>query len=201
VNLFKKKMEDFSLKKGWNFTILNDDYAVLTCLVGANDRQFVVITEFSEIIEIYSPTFLEIKQQNDIPHQISTALLARNSTTRYGFWTINKIGEKYAFSYMHNCRLSGLTVDEFENIVNCCAIEVSNFENRVSDLTKTNLPPSTSIQLTSYTENAQNNSENPTQVFMKNFSTEAGKEAGKTIGGKVAKVALSAVLMSLGVQW
>jgi len=194
-------MEDFALKNGWNFTILNDEYAVLTCLVAAKERQFVVITEFSDIIEIYSPTFLEINKQNDIPHQISTALLARNSTTRYGFWTIKKTGGNFAFSYMHNCRLSGLTVDEFENIVNCCAIEVSNFENRVSDLTKTNLPPPNSIQLTPSTEDIQDNSGSTTHVFMKNFSTEAGKEAGKTIGGKIAKVALSAVLMSLGVHW
>lgn len=200
MKLFKTKMEDFASKKGWKFRVMTDDLAILSFQLESGDQQFAVIQNYNEIIEIYSPTFLKFSDPNSIPHQLSTALLAKNSTTRYGFWTINKTQDEYTFSYMHNCRLSGLTADEFESIVGCCVFEVSKFEQGVSSLTKTSFPTQTAIQQAAVTTRAQQEStETSTQSFIKGFSTEAGKEAGRTIGAKVAKVALSAALMALGV--
>jgi hypothetical protein len=91
--------------------------------------QTCFISRDNTTLEFSVPSSLTFRTINDIPGNVSTVLMTQNAKQRIGFWCIEKIGEQYVYSCMHNAEMQLINVHFFARIVNALINQCDEFED------------------------------------------------------------------------
>jgi len=125
---FKNTVKGYCSQIGWNIAEIDDDRAILIFNMESGREQRLFIIRFGETIEFSVPSLLQTEDEDEIPHELSTMLLKRNSSTTFGFWAIETIGEKFTFTIMHNAQIELINVDLFAAVVKSLISECDELE-------------------------------------------------------------------------
>lgn len=126
---FKSTVKNYCQQIGWKIADIDDKHATLIFTMDSGRDQRLFLIRYEETIEFSVPSLIQIADEDDIPHQISTVLLKRNASKIYGFWAIEEINKKYTFSIMHNAQLELMNVDFFAAVVRSLISECDEFED------------------------------------------------------------------------
>jgi len=114
---------------GWKIADLNNQRALLRFNMESGRQQTLFILRYESTIEFSVPSVAQFASEKDIPHLLSSLLLQRNAERKVGFWCIEKIGDKWVYSCMHNAELQLIDKDYFATVVRSLIVECDEFEN------------------------------------------------------------------------
>ena len=131
---FKNDMKSYCRQAGWSIDSIEDDHLTIRFSMESGREQIVYIINYNSIIEFSVPSIAMFNNQDDIPHNISTELLQKNSKFGIGAWSIETIGENYVYSVMYNCTLEELGGELFEKVVLTLRDECDTFDCVVQEI-------------------------------------------------------------------
>jgi len=131
ANQFEKTIRNYCEQIGWKIKDINHERAILKFNMNSGTTQTVFIIRYESTLEFSCPSGLKYNSFDDIPHQLSTYLLEKNSKYKIAFWCIEEIGGEKHYSIMHNAEISLMNVQYFKNIVNKVIEECDDFEQSV----------------------------------------------------------------------
>lgn len=130
-NQFEKTIRNYCEQIGWRINKINQNSAVLKFTMNRGTTQTVFIIRYESTLEFSCPSGIKFDTFDDIPHQLSTFLLEKNSKYKIGFWCIEEIGGEKHYSIMHNAEISLMDTSYFESIINKITNECDDFEQEV----------------------------------------------------------------------
>lgn len=125
---FKGTIQRYCANAGWRIAELDDKHAVLRFNMNSGRVQTLYVVRFETTLEFSVPSAAIFDSEDEIPHVLSTALLERNAEKKYGFWCIEKLNGRYAYSYMHNAELQLIDSAYFAAVVRALTNECDDFE-------------------------------------------------------------------------
>lgn len=129
---FIPTMESYCKQAGWEIANKNDEQIILVFEMASGREQFVSIVRYDDILEFTVPTSFESETEEEIPHELSTALMKQNAGMSFGFWAIKKINDKFIFCIMHNLPFDIITIDYFKTVVTAMYNECEELEEFLS---------------------------------------------------------------------
>lgn len=133
---YKLTMQKYCANHGWKIADLNDRRMILKFNMESGRTQTLYVIRYETTLEFSVPSMLNFASENELPHQISTLLLRRNMENKIGFWCIEKIGEKFVYSYMHNAEMQLIDNEYFGRVVMALIGECDKLEGLILQLLK-----------------------------------------------------------------
>lgn len=133
---FKRAIKTYCEDQHWKFSEADEEHAALEFAMSNGRTKYLYITRYDSTVEFSVPSFAVFSSEEDFPDSFSTILLQRNSEKKVGFWCIDKIRGKYAYSCMHNAELKLLDSWHFVEIVKGLLNECSAIEEILEELSK-----------------------------------------------------------------
>ncbi|WP_013325250.1 hypothetical protein [Gloeothece verrucosa] len=130
-NRFRSTIQGYCREIGWNILDINDNKAVLVFQMSSGNSQTLYIIRYENTLEFSCPSGVKFDDIDDIPHQLSTWLLIKNSKFKIGFWCIEEIGGRQVFSIMHNAEMSLIDVNYFNKVVLKLINDCDEFEEAI----------------------------------------------------------------------
>lgn len=131
---FRSTIQKYCAEVGWKIYEISDRSATIKFTLDSGNTQTVFIIKYDNTLEFSCPSGLKFDNFDDIPHQISTLLLAENAKNKVCFWCIEKIGEKKVFSIMQNVEISLIDVKYFAWVVRALIRECDEFEQAIEKM-------------------------------------------------------------------
>ncbi len=130
-NNFRGTIQQYCYQLGWRISSISDKQAVIKFNMDSGVVQTLYIIKFDTTLEFSVPSALRFNSKNVIPGEISTALLAVNSTYTVGFWSLENIGGKETLSIMHNAEMTLIDVEYFRRVVIHLVTECERLEQAI----------------------------------------------------------------------
>ena len=132
---FEKTIRKYCEDHGWGIFSINPEKAVLKFEGDTEDDpvQTLYIIRWDSTLEFSVPSGLAFEDEDDIPDHISTILLKGNATNKEGFWCIEKIGDRFVYSIMHNEEGRIIDSERFGVVVRTLVQECIKFEEAMAD--------------------------------------------------------------------
>lgn len=131
---FRSTIEAYCRAVGWKIFNIDNKCAIIRFDMESGSTQTVFIIKYDSTLEFSCPTGLKFENIDDIPHQLSTLLLSKNSEYKVGFWAIEKISGKQVFSIVHNAEMTLIDVDYFRRVVLKLIQECDELEQAIESL-------------------------------------------------------------------
>jgi DNA-directed RNA polymerase subunit RPC12/RpoP len=131
---FRTTIQQYCNIAGWNITDINDNRAILRFDMESGSVQTLFIIRYEDTLEFSCPSSVKFDNMSNFPHALSTALMSANSNFKIGFWCIEKIGDKQAFSMMHNAEISLINVEYFSKVVYKLVKNCDDFESSIETM-------------------------------------------------------------------
>lgn len=125
---FESTIKKYARQIGWELYDLRSDRAMLKFKTHSGSSQTVFVIRFDKTLEFSCPSGLEYENFDEIPHQLSSLLLRKNSEYKIGFWCIEQIADRLVFSIMHNAPMNLISVGYFEMIIEKLVENCDDFE-------------------------------------------------------------------------
>lgn len=131
---FRSTIERYCKTIGWNLYSIDNEMAVIRFSMESGNTQTLLILKYDSTLEFSCPSGLKFDDLDDVPDRLSTLLLSQNSTYRFGFWCIQKIGEQQTFSIVHNAEMTLIDIDYFRKVITHLIQECDKFEEAIEEL-------------------------------------------------------------------
>jgi hypothetical protein len=131
-NNYRETIQNYCCRLGWNITDINDRRTILKFTMDSGTTQTLFIIRYGDTLEFSCPSGIKFRDLEEWPGKMSTALLAKNSSYKVGFWAIEEIEGQQAFSIMHNAEISLIDVSYFRTVVLKLISECDDFEQVIS---------------------------------------------------------------------
>jgi len=132
---FKDTIQKYCSKLGWNIAEIDNNHAFINFSGGSGHKIPLMILRHDNSLDFSILTRLSFDTETDIPHDVSTVLLQRNSSLEFGFWCIQMLeGNKPVFVLMHNANLQLITADYFGQAISNLLDEANKFDKIVTIL-------------------------------------------------------------------
>lgn len=131
---FVSTVQKYCKSIGWNISEIDSRKAILKFSASSGRVQTVYIIRYDSTLEFSVPSMAAFDSEDSVPHFISTLLLKRNSSRKFGFWSIEEIGGKHVFSAMHNAELELMDAPYFQKIVTALVSDCDEFETMLINL-------------------------------------------------------------------
>jgi hypothetical protein len=125
---FKSAIQNCSAQNGWTIAEITDDAAKLRFGMSSGRLQILYILKFENTLEFSVPSAVMLDSEEEFPGVLSAKLLRRSAEQKVGFWCIERISGKYAYSYMHNAEMQQIDAAYFARIVRTLIKECDDFE-------------------------------------------------------------------------
>ena len=125
---FQSTIRRYCNQIGWQIAEINSSKAIMRFDAESGTTQTVFILRYDTTLELSCPSGLKFDTFDDIPHSLSSYLLAENSKFKVGFWCIEQLGGRQVFSIMHNAEISLMDVSYFMSIVKMLVSKCDEFE-------------------------------------------------------------------------
>jgi hypothetical protein len=113
---------------------INERSAMLHFKMESARSQTVFMIDYDGFVEFSVPSGLAFSSAEEIPHVISSVLLAKNAKLKMGAWTIEEIQGKHVYSIMHNIDARLLDQDCFAKIVGALVSQCDEFEGAILEM-------------------------------------------------------------------
>ncbi|HEY7022702.1 MAG TPA: hypothetical protein VH349_16415 [Ktedonobacterales bacterium] len=127
-NSFKSAVQTCSAQNGWTVAEISDKMAKLRFNMPSGRNQILYIVKFDTTMEFSVPSGIVLDSEEEFPGVLSTKLLRRNAERKIGFWCIEHVSGKYAYSCMHNEDIQKIDAGYFARIVTALISECDHFE-------------------------------------------------------------------------
>ena len=88
---FKELMRSYCKKAEWSIESLDEDVLQLEFETATGNTLQAFVIKYDKYVEFSVPSIISFEHFEDIPHNISTALMRRNSDSEMVVWAIEDI--------------------------------------------------------------------------------------------------------------
>jgi hypothetical protein len=131
---FVRTIEKYADDHDWSIASSNPSKVVMKFGMESGSTQTLYIIRHDSTLEFSVPSKFTFADEDDIPHRLSSILLAKNAEFKIGFWCIEKIQGEHTFSVMHNQEISLLDSAHFGRIVRKLISECDDFEEAIDKI-------------------------------------------------------------------
>ena len=126
---FQARMQALVAANGWVAFALNDKRVVLKFDVPSGRTQTLYAIDIGDVVELSVPSVLVFDTVDDVPHDLAVTCLRRSAKTMVGFWCLEQIEGKQAFSFMWNVQLRHLDAETFGEVVRTLVVGCDKLES------------------------------------------------------------------------
>ncbi|HKS26634.1 MAG TPA: NUDIX domain-containing protein [Pyrinomonadaceae bacterium] len=133
---FKRAVKTFCEEHQLELADVDADYAEVTFVIPVDREKRLHLARYDSTVEFSLPGFTASESEDELSGVLSTHLLMRNARKKVGFWCIDKVKDKFVYSFMHNAELKLLDSEHFFRIVSGLAAECEALEELIIEVTK-----------------------------------------------------------------
>jgi 8-oxo-dGTP pyrophosphatase MutT (NUDIX family) len=133
---FKRAVKTYCEEHNLELADIDEDYGEVVFVIPVDRRKHLRLARYDSTVEFSLPGFTSSDSEDELPGILSTHLLLRNARKKVGFWCIDKIKDKFVYSFMHNAELKLLDGQHFFNIVSGLAAESEALEELIREITR-----------------------------------------------------------------
>lgn len=133
---FKRAVKTYCEEHHLELSDIDEDHGELIFVIPTDRKKRLHLTRYDSTVEFSLPGFTAFDSAEELPGVFSTNLLLRNARKKIGFWCIDKIKDKFVYSFMHNAELKLLDGQQFFNIVSGLIAESQAIEEIMADVSK-----------------------------------------------------------------
>lgn len=122
-------MEALAAANGWVTHDLNAKRAVIKFDLASGRTQTLYAIDLGEVIELSVPSVLVFDTVDDVPHDLAVTCLRRSARTKVGFWCLEQIEGKQAFSFMWNLPHGQVDTGTFGEVVRALVVGCDELES------------------------------------------------------------------------
>ncbi len=126
---FEARMRALAAANGWVTYDLNAKRAVIKFDVPSGRKQTLYAIDLGEVVELSVPSVLVFDTVDEVPHDLAVTCLRRSARTKVGFWCLEQIEGKQAFSFMWNLQLRHLDAQTFGEVVRALVVGCDALES------------------------------------------------------------------------
>jgi len=126
---FEARMEALVAANGWVAHDLNAKRAVIKFDVASGRTQTLYAIDLGAVIELSVPSVLVFDTVDDVPHDLAVTCLRRSAKTKVGFWCLEQIEGKQAFSFMWNLPFRQMDATTFGDVVRALVVGCDDLES------------------------------------------------------------------------
>lgn len=128
---FEAKMLGLATANGWVLHDVNAKRAVIKFELASGRTQTLYAIDLGVVVELSVPSVLVFDTVDDVPGDLAVTCLRRSARTKVGFWCIEQIEGKQAFSFMWNLPHRLLDAVTFGEVVRALVVGCDELESDV----------------------------------------------------------------------
>lgn len=133
---FKRAVKTYCEEHHLELTDIDEDHGEVMFVIPVDRKKRLHLARYDSTVEFSLPGFNSFEAEEELPGILSTHLLLRNARKKVGFWCIDKIKDRFVYSFMHNAELKLLDSQHFFNIVSGLTAEAEALEELIREVTK-----------------------------------------------------------------
>jgi hypothetical protein len=126
---FEARMLGLVAANGWVLHDLNPKRAVIKFELASGRTQTLYAIDLGAVVELSVPSALVFDTIDDVPRDLAVTCLRRSAKTKVGFWCLEQIEGKQAFSFMWNLPLRLLDDVTFGEVVRALVVGCDELES------------------------------------------------------------------------
>ena len=126
---FEERLLDLVAANGWVVHDLNAKRVVIKFDVASGRTQTLYAIDLGAVVELSVPSALVFETVDDVPRDLAVTCLRRSARTKVGFWCLEQIEGKQAFSFMWNLQLRHLDAPTFGDVVRALVVGCDELES------------------------------------------------------------------------
>lgn len=126
---FESRIEAMVAANGWVLHDLNPKRAVIKFDLVSGRTQTLYAIDLGEVVELSVPSALAFDTVDDVPRDLAVTCLRRSAKTKVGFWCLEQIEGKQAFSLMWNLPHRLLDAVTFGEVVRALVVGCDELES------------------------------------------------------------------------
>lgn len=128
---FEATILELAGANGWVVHDLNAKRAVIKFDLASGRTQTLYVIDLGEVVELSVPSVMVYDTVDEVPHDLAVTCLRRSAKTKVGFWCLEQIEGKQAFSFMWNLQLRQLDAVTFGDVVRALVVGCDELESDV----------------------------------------------------------------------
>jgi len=126
---FEDRIQMLVAANGWVVHDLNAKRAVIKFDVASGRTQTLYAIDLGAVVELSVPSVLVFDSVDDVPPDFAVTCLRRSARTKVGFWCLEQIEGKQAFSFMWNLPFRQLDAETFGEVVRALVVGCDELES------------------------------------------------------------------------
>ena len=122
-------MQELVAANGWVVNDLNAKRAVIKFDLASGRTQTLYAIDLGSVVELSVPSILVFDTVDDVPGDLAVTCLRRSAKTKVGFWCLEQIEGKQAFSFMWNLPHRLLDAATFGEVVRALVVGCDELES------------------------------------------------------------------------
>ena len=131
ISGFEAQMLALATANGWVLHDVNAKRAVIKFELASGRTQTLYAIDLGVVVELSVPSVLVFDTVDDVPGDLAVTCLRRSARTKVGFWCIEQIEGKQAFSFMWNLPHRLLDAVTFGEVVRALVVGCDELESDV----------------------------------------------------------------------
>ncbi len=128
---FEAQVGEWLAANGWVVHDLNAKRAVIKFDLPSGRTQTLYAIDLGNVVELSVPSILVFDTIEDVPRDLAVTCLRRNAKNTVGFWCLEQIEGKQAFSFMWNLPHRMLDAQTFGQVVRELVVVCDDLESAV----------------------------------------------------------------------
>jgi len=128
---FAARVGEWVTAQGWVAHDLNAKRAVIKFDLPSGRTQTLYAIDLGTVVELSVPSVLVFDTVEDVPRDLAVTCLRRNAKSTVGFWCLEQIEGKQAFSFMWNLPHRLLDAQTFGEVVRELVVVCDDLESAV----------------------------------------------------------------------
>ncbi len=122
-------MQALVTANGWVVHDLNAKRVVIKFDLASGRTQTLYAIDLGAVVEMSVPSVLVYDTVDDVPEDVAVTCLRRSAKTKVGFWCLEQIEGKQAFSFMWNLPHRLLDAETFGEVVRALVVGCDELES------------------------------------------------------------------------
>lgn len=128
---FEAQVAEWLAANGWVVHDLNAKRAVIKFDLPSGRTQTLYAIDLGNVVELSVPSILVFETIDEVPRDLAVTCLRRNAKNTVGFWCLEQIEGKQAFSFMWNLPHRMLDAQIFGQVVRELVVVCDDLESAV----------------------------------------------------------------------
>ncbi len=126
---FGARIQELSAAHEWVLSEVSAKRAVIRFRLASGRTQTLYVIDLGEVVELSVPSALVYDTVDDVPGDLAVTCLRRSAKSKVGFWCLEQIDGKHAFSFMWNLPHRMLDAETFGEVVRALVLRCDELES------------------------------------------------------------------------